>query len=261
MSLIRGGVLPIQVHGGPAFVRHDHASLNSLPLRLARHAPGEARCRTQTIPYRSIQGDRNIDLGSQLEGPNLSRFAVTATSGLDITFSELTRVSGLLADVFGSVDSPSVQRGYQIRLVAALQGRIMQEKSGFLMFTATAKSMSGSMIVGVLTVSPGLGAAGAAGYERFGGLKCYSICNMAVHKGFRRQGVAKTLLTKVEQRFATEHGCYLILSVGRANIEAMRLYKSCGFVLDPEWEDPRWLESVQRERDVVERRVLMYKAL
>jgi len=53
----------------------------------------------------------------------------------------------------------------------------------------------------------------------------------------------------------------MVLSVDKYNEDAQRLYQEIGYRIDEAWEDPRWLESIERGSVDVPRRILMWKRL
>lgn len=181
--------------------------------------------------------------------------------GTSIPFRALSQSCALLATVFGHYDEQRhVQFSkYTIRLIAALQSRAMMETSDFVLFMA--HQVSTGALAGVVTISKGLDAAGARGYS----LECsectvYSLCNMAVKSSFRRRGIATHMLQRVEEYLHEQvQDVVLVLSVEKYNIEAQGLYERLGYTVDESWVDPRWLESVERDRIDVPRRILMRK--
>lgn len=185
--------------------------------------------------------------------------------GTSIPFRALSQACALLAIVFGHHDQvpERVQfSNYTIRLIAALQSRAMVETSGFVLFMS--HHVSTGALAGVVTISKGLDAAGACGHsvEFPYGYTVYSLCNMAVKSSFRRQGIATYMLERVEEYLQDQHQqALLVLSVEKYNIEAQRLYERLGYRVDESWIDPRWLESVEKDRIDVSRRILMIKQL
>lgn len=190
--------------------------------------------------------------------------------GKSIPFRALSQACVLLSSVFGHHDKvpEGVQFSkYTIRLIAALQSRAMVESSNFVLFMSHQRS-TGSL-VGVVTISKGLDAAGAREYQLDGlvseSKRChvYSLCNMAVKAPFRRQGIAAHMLLCVEeylrQLYVPGDEVTLVLSVDKYNQEAQRLYGNAGYRVDEGWIDPRWLEAVDRDRLNVPRRILMRK--
>lgn len=184
--------------------------------------------------------------------------------GAAIPFRALSQACALLAIVFGHHDEipEHVQfSNYTIRLIAALQSRAMVETSGFVLFMS--HQLSTDALAGVVTISKGLDAAGACGHSIQGampGYTVYSLCNMAVKSSFRRQGIATYMLERVEEYLQGQHEhALLVLSVEKYNIEAQRLYERLGYRVDESWIDPRWLESVEKDRIDVPRRILMIK--
>lgn len=145
----------------------------------------------------------------------------------------------------------------------------MKERDDFVMFTCR----SGHTITGVLTVSRGLSATGATDYrdaEIFREARVFSLCNMAVKEGYRRRGIASSMLRSAEAhvlKTTAAHGAdergviIMVLSCEKYNEDAQMLYKEVGYRLDDAWEDPRWLESIERGAVDVSRRVLMWKKL
>jgi len=197
--------------------------------------------------------------------------SVEVIKGTRISFKELASVASLLASVFGDPsNSRDLLRGYQIRLMAALQSRILSEQSCFTLVCArvhveeTKYKATEQKIVGVMTMSPGLEASGAKGYDGLEDVKCMSVCNMAVDEMYRRRGMAQKMLEAGEivlKGLDDGNRSTMLLSVTKYNVEAIRLYEKCGYVVDENWEDPRWLESVSAGRVDVERRILMVKGL
>lgn len=186
--------------------------------------------------------------------------------GLSIPFRVMSRASGLLAAVFGKRGKDD--GGYHVRLMAALQSRAFTEKNDFVMFVTWVRQReSEEAIAGIVTLSKGLSASGASGYESetFAGPHVYSICNMAVREDLRRQGIARTLLSEVERYVRSlmreNESAVLVLSVEKYSLEARHLYAVCGYSVEDAWEDPRWLDSIDRGRVDVPRRILMYKSI
>lgn len=224
----------------------------------------------------NIRRDRGLDVWRSVkEGAADSKIPSSTTSievikGTRISFKELASVASLLASVFGDpCNSRDLLRGYQIRLMAALQSRILSEQGCFTLVCARvlvreAKDRAAEKIVGVMTISPGLEASGAKGYDGLEDEKCMSVCNMAVDEMYRRRGMAQRMLEageSVVRGFDDGKRSAMVLSVAKYNTEAISLYEKCGFIEDENWEDPRWLESVSRGRVDVERRILMVKRL
>eukprot|EP00890_Picochlorum_soloecismus_P002290 jgi/Picsp_1/3061/NSC_01283-R1_hypothetical protein CHLNCDRAFT_138884 [Chlorella variabilis] len=194
--------------------------------------------------------------------------SIEVIKGTRISFKELASVASLLASVFGDPsNSRDLLRGYQIRLMAALQSRILSEQSCFTLVCARVREdgdRAAEQIVGVMTISPGLEASGAKGYDGLEDKKCMSVCNMAVDEMYRKRGIAQRMLKAGEtvvKGLQDGKRLIMVLSVAKYNTEAITLYGKCGFVVDENWEDPRWLESVSGGRVDVERRILMVKRL
>ena len=155
---------------------------------------------------------------------------------------------------------------YQLRLMASLQARALQERDEFVMITRR----DGDVVTGVLTVSRGLSASGAINYrdaEIFRDARVFSLCNMAVREEYRRRGIATSMLRSAEAHVLQTHGSderdtiIMALSCEKYNEDAQRLYEALGYCIDDAWEDPRWLESVERGAVDVSRRVLLWKKL
>jgi len=53
----------------------------------------------------------------------------------------------------------------------------------------------------------------------------------------------------------------MVLSVDKYNEEARRLYEAIGYRVDESWEDPRWIQSVERGSVDVARRMLYWKRI
>jgi ribosomal protein S18 acetylase RimI-like enzyme len=193
-------------------------------------------------------------------------------------FGVLSKTAFLLASVFGKVgeedgDSAttmdqrqrlSITTQYQLRLMTSLQARAIAERDDFVMFV----SRHDETVMGVLTVSLGLSASGAKNYgsaEIFQGARVYSLCNMAVREEFRRRGVATRMLQRAEEYVSSKNTdgleIAMVLSVDKYNEDAQRLYQEIGYRIDEAWEDPRWLESIERGSVDVPRRILMWKRL
>jgi ribosomal protein S18 acetylase RimI-like enzyme len=60
-----------------------------------------------------------------------------------------------------------------------------------------------------------------------------SVWRLAVHPDYRRRGVGKTLLRKVEERFRQKGAVGIYLLAWHENIPARSLYEACGFTLHP----------------------------
>ena len=89
---------------------------------------------------------------------------------------------------------------------------------------------------------------------------------MAVKKECRRRGIATLMLERAEEHVAAgaseEDGAIvMVLSVDKYNEEARRLYEAIGYRVDESWEDPRWIQSVERGSVDVARRVLYWKRI
>ena len=216
---------------------------------------------------------------------HLAQVLLDVYPGTSIPFGVLSKTSYLLASVFGQVseeDIPderqriSLTTQYQLRLMTSLQGRALKERDGFALFVARSEAYS---TAGVLTVSLGLSASGAKNHRlsvdddddddsldagKIG--KIFSLCNMAVKKECRRRGIATLMLERAEEHVAAgaseEDGAIvMVLSVDKYNEEARRLYEAIGYRVDESWEDPRWIQSVERGSVDVARRVLYWKRI
>ena len=154
---------------------------------------------------------------------------------------------------------------YQLRLMTSLQARALKERDDFVLLTCH----EGGTVTGVLTVSRGLSASGAINYrdaEIFRDAHVFSLCNMAVKEGYRRRGIATSMLRSAEAHVLKtcsdeRSSIVMVLSCEKYNEDAQRLYEEVGYRLDDAWEDPQWLESIERGAVDVSRRVLMFKQL
>ena len=214
----------------------------------------------------SIRSSRVLALEDGLDQKVTPSFEQAHFQGLSIPFRVMSRASGLLATVFGKRGKDD--GGYHVRLMAALQSRAFTEKNDFVMFvTFVRQRESEEAIAGIVTLSKGLSASGASGYESetFSGSRLYSLCNLAVREDLRRQGIARTLLSEVERYvkglMQENESAVLVLSVEKYSLEARNLYTVCGYSVEDAWEDPRWLDSIDRGRVDVPRRILMYKGI
>jgi ribosomal protein S18 acetylase RimI-like enzyme len=198
--------------------------------------------------------------------------------GSSIPFGVLSRSSYLLASVFGRVAEEgnagqrrSILAQYQLRLMTSLQARAIAERENFVLLLSHEVINDERSLVGVLTISKGLSASGAKDHgeaEIFSGSCVYSLCNMAVKEDFRRRGIATNMLRRAEVVVKDMNGrsvggesAVVVLSVEKFNDEALRLYEGLGYRIDDSWEDPRWLESVERGSVDVARRILMFKVV
>eukprot|EP00889_Picochlorum_renovo_P005440 jgi/Picre1/32470/NNA_007816.t1 len=126
-----------------------------------------------------IRSRRVLALEDGVEQKVSPSFEQAYFQGLSIPFRVMSRASGLLA-----------------------ASRAFTEKNDFVMFVTWVRQReSEEAIAGIVTLSKGLSASGASGYESetFAGPHVYSICNMAVREDLRRQGIARTLLSEVER--------------------------------------------------------------
>lgn len=233
---------------------------------------------------------RRLGAISEREEGHLAQVLLDVYPGTSIPFGVLSKTSYLLASVFGQVseeDIPderqriSLTTQYQLRLMTSLQGRALKERDGFALFVARSEADS---TAGVLTLSLGLSASGAKNHrlsvddsddsldgrhgENGAGKigKIFSLCNMAVKKECRRRGIATLMLERAEEHVAAgaseEDGAIvMVLSVDKYNEEARRLYEAIGYRVDESWEDPRWIQSVERGSVDVARRMLYWKRI
>ena len=243
--------------GGGGLLANDRCNIRHIRLKGSESGPLYIRsCRVPAL-------EDGVD---QRCAEVIPSFEHAYFQGLSIPFRIMSRASGLLAMVFGKRGKDD--GGYHVRLMAALQSRAFTEKNDFVMFvTWVRKRESEEAIAGIVTLSKGLSASGASGYEseKFSGLPNYSICNMAVREDLRRQGIARRLLSEVEMYVKSlipkDKSAVLVLSVEKYSLEARQLYAGCGYSVEEAWEDPRWLDSIDRGRVDIPRRILMYKCV
>ena len=89
------------------------------------------------------------------------------------------------------------------------------------------------------------------------------LTNMAVAPHARRRGVGTALMTAALRTVAVrlEGNPGLVILLAYKHFEpAMRLYGAFGFSPTP-WQDPLWLEDVQRGRLDRQRRVMLARSL
>eukprot|EP01024_Parvocaulis_polyphysoides_P012664 TRINITY_DN14645_c0_g1_i1.p2 TRINITY_DN14645_c0_g1~~TRINITY_DN14645_c0_g1_i1.p2 ORF type:complete len:224 (+),score=25.15 TRINITY_DN14645_c0_g1_i1:63-674(+) len=81
----------------------------------------------------------------------------------------------------------------------------------------------------------------------FGSTKFAYVCSMAVKPGMRRKGVARSLLSAVEQLAGQWGHEVLVLQVFEDNVSAIKLYTSSGYqLLDKEKGLISWLRGRQK---------------
>jgi ribosomal protein S18 acetylase RimI-like enzyme len=150
---------------------------------------------------------------------------------------------------------------FKFRLMAALQFRALTEGRQYI--TVLARSVATGSISGVITVSPGLGPAGAEGHlaDFPEDQTIASISNMAVEENSRRQGLGKILLETAEVAAGDwpRPPSLYVLSVYKTNEVAIQLYKNSGYAVDDTWVDPKWLYAAERGLASGLRRSLMIK--